>query len=221
FVIILFGEILPKNVAIRASSLFAPLVAYPLSFFAIISWPVRAILLFVSDRIISLFGGKIKTSRRMIVEEEFRALVAMGNQAEGVDPLEKKLVENVFEFSAKTVRDFITPREKMVCVSDEATLPEILGLLRKRRYSRIPVYRKQKTNIVGVLYAKELLGKKNESFHLGDYLNPPFFVSADRSVSNLLKDFQSQKIHMAFVREEENVLGLVTLDDLLRKLLEI
>ncbi|MDO8462255.1 MAG: hemolysin family protein [Deltaproteobacteria bacterium] len=223
FVILLFGEIIPKNVAIRAAPLLAPLVVYPLQFFSLVTRPVQKIMLFISDRVIRLFGGTIGEGRRMIMEEEFRALVTMG-EGVGENLLEKKLIDNIFQFSDRKASDFMTPKGQMVSLPVEATLDQLLTLLKKRRYSRIPIYEGQKNNILGLLYIKDLLtGRKltteKKLFSLRELLKPALFASPEISTKELLKQFQGQKMHMAILKNKEEVFGLVTLDDLLRHLL--
>ncbi|MBI1909511.1 MAG: HlyC/CorC family transporter [Deltaproteobacteria bacterium] len=237
FVILLFGEIVPKNIAIRAASLLAPLIVFPLQIFLVVTRPIRKVLVFIADRINLLFGVTIHGGRRMIMEEEFRALVTMG-EGGGVDPLEKRLIDNLFKFSERKVGDLGHPREQIVSFPVETSLEAVLSVLKKRRFSRIPVYEGTKQNIIGVLYIKDLLTLQRDSgasggspssgapsggtsFSLRRFLNPPLFIDPGLSVKDLLREFQSKKMHMALLKEQDNLVGLITMDDLLRYLLGV
>ncbi len=221
-VILVFGEIIPKNIAVRMPMLVAQMLIIPYLAFAWVVTPFRFVFYKVSGWFVAWFGGDPKNSRRMIVEEELRDLLEMGKNEGTLPHLERGLIQNTMDFYAVKVRDAMTPRETIMGINIEATYRDVLKILEKRRYSRLPVYEKDLNFVIGILHVKELLSHDPDdkiAHDLQEHLKPFTVVSPDEILDNLLQEFQKKKIHMAIVKENSGpVIGLITLDDVVRRL---
>jgi CBS domain containing-hemolysin-like protein len=145
------------------------------------------------------------------------------HRAEGVvDAEEQEMIENVLELSESRVDEIMTPRTEMLAVDVNADLPTVLDTIRKEGHSRIPVYEDNIDNIVGVVYAKDLLdeiGRDPGEFHLRDRMREAYFVPESKPLRALLREFQGQKLHMAVVLDEYGgTAGIITLEDILEEL---
>jgi CBS domain containing-hemolysin-like protein len=169
-----------------------------------------------------LLPGRGLKQGPFVSEEDIRSMAEVGHEEGAIEEEEKELIHSIFEFGDTLVREVMVPRPDMVCVSIEAGLKDVLDLILKRGYSRIPVYREELDNIVGVVYAKDVLrhlhaGKENVPIE--KIMREPFFVPETKRVSELLRDMQRRRVHIAIVTDEYgSVAGLVTIEDLLEEI---
>ncbi len=145
------------------------------------------------------------------------------HRAEGVvDAEEQEMIENVLELSESRVDEIMTPRTEMLALDVNADLPAVLEMIRREGHSRIPVYEDNIDNVVGVVYAKDLLdeiGRDPRQFRLRDCMREAYFVPETKPLRVLLHEFQSQKLHMAVVLDEYGgTAGIITLEDILEEL---
>ncbi len=222
-VILIFGEILPKNFSIRVPVLVAQVFVVPYLIFAWVVYPFRIVFTKIADGIVLLFGGDPQKGRRLIVDEELRSLLEHGKQEGTLADLERTLIQNALDFSALKLFKVMTQREQIVAIEAGASLDEILAVIREKKFSRIPVYEKKLNQIIGVLYAKELLryrhdGGEAAGFSIRDILKPHMEVSPDETLDHVFQKFQHYRVHMGVVKDRtQKVIGLVTMDDLLRR----
>ena len=221
--LLLFGEVVPKTYAVHRPESHARLVARPLMAFQWLITPVRVVFVGLVNLIAPLAGSKAKAREARLTEEEFKTLVEVGH-AEGVlDAEEKELIHSVVAFGDTQVSEVMTPRGDMTCIAEEATFEDVLALVRRSVFSRLPVYRGRLDNIVGILYVKDLLKVTRrgdrDSWRLRDALSPAYFVPQTKLVSEVLQEFQAEKVHIAIVADEHGgVAGLVTMEDILEEL---
>ncbi len=223
-VILIAGEIIPKNIAIRMPVMVAQVLIVPYLLFAWVISPFRIFFTKIADSIVLLFGADPRKARRLIVDEELRSLLDQGKRAGTLADLERNLIQSALDFSALKVFKVMTQRENIVALPVDTALPDILKVLEKRRYSRIPVYEDKNLNrVIGILHAKELLPlrlnpKMGESLKLADILKPVIDVSPEETLDEVFQKFQQFRVHMAMVKDRtQKVIGLLTMDDLLRK----
>jgi len=154
--------------------------------------------------------------------EEFLEDLEQHRMEGAVDEEEQEMIENVLEFSDRTADEIMTPRTDLVAIDVNADLPVVLDAIRKAGHSRIPVYEENIDNIVGLIYAKDLLeeiGKNPEQFRLRDRMREAYFVPETKPLRALLHEFQNQKLHIAVVLDEYGgTAGIVTLEDILEEL---
>jgi putative hemolysin len=221
--LLLFGEITPKSVALRAPEQWARLAARPITLVARVVAPVRWAIQGIADTVLWLLGQRRRgTPTEALKEAEFRALVDVGSEEGEVQAAEQKLIHNVFEFGDRAVGDIMTPMERVVSFPYDWSLQRILEAVQKSRYSRLPIYRRAKDNVVGVLFAKDLLGLARgggSTRTLGDLLMAPYYVPKATKCDFLLRQMQRRKTHMAvIVNEYGRTIGLCTMEDLLEEL---
>jgi putative hemolysin len=155
-------------------------------------------------------------------EQDIEAYLEAAREEGLFKPDEEELVRQVAEFGDTVVREVMTPRVDMICVSKEATLDEFIRLAAEHKFSRLPVIDTIVDNVVGIAHVKALLAipiNEMEGRLVGEIISPPFFVPESKRVSSLLRDFQATKQHMAIVVDEYGgTAGLVTLEDILEEL---
>ncbi|OGQ30075.1 MAG: hypothetical protein A3F89_01890 [Deltaproteobacteria bacterium RIFCSPLOWO2_12_FULL_50_11] len=221
-VVLIFGEIVPKTLALRNSLSVSYLFIGPLKLFAWMTWPFRILLTWFMDRLVLLMGGDPKRTRRMLMEEEFRHLVDLGRQTGTIEEIEHTFIENVFKFDSKQVTEIMILEEKMVSLHIEATIQDAFELLKTHRFSRIPVYSQSSDNIQGVLFAKDLIAYKisnKQDEKIKNIMKPAYFIDEERTLNQTFLFFQKERIHLAFVHDVQGkVIGMITMSDLLKEL---
>lgn len=221
-VLLIAGEIVPKNVAIRIPLIVSQVLVVPYQLFAWLVSPFRLFFTKIADWIVRLSGADPGKARRLIVEEELRNLIELGKTEGTLADLEQTLLQNALDLSRLRVSQVMTPRQRIVAVPVTMALGGILKTLDENRYSRLPVYEGDLNHIIGILHAKELLPVRlkgdRRSVGLREMLKQFATVSAEETLDYVFQEFQRQKIHMGIVTEGTGqVVGLITMDDLLRR----
>jgi len=220
-VILILGEILPKVVAVRKAENFSKKAVYPLSFLFYLFYPLSYALSKLTHFLQSLAG--LSEKKILMTEEELKTLAEVGEEHGYLQKDEKEMIHSIFEFGQTTVKEVMVPRTDMVGVDFETTLPRLLQLVKKKVHSRIPVYKGEIDNIIGILYVKDLLpyinkGKK-EAIDLEKLARPAYFVPEQKKIDELLREFQREHIHMALVVDEYGgISGLITLEDIIEEI---
>jgi putative hemolysin len=222
-VLLLFGEITPKSVALKAAEGWARLAARPIALIGRVVAPVRWAIQGVADAVLWLLGQRpLGTQTEALKEVEFRALVDVGSEEGEVQAAEQRLIHNVFEFGDRAVGEIMTPMDRVVSFPYDWSLQRILEAVQKSRYSRLPIYRRAKDNVVGILLAKDLVGLARghaPTRTLGDLVMAPYYVPKATKCDFLLRQMQRRKTHMAvIVNEYGRTIGLCTMEDLLEEL---
>jgi putative hemolysin len=218
-VLLFFGEVTPKSLAVRYPERISMLVAWPLQAFAYLTTPLRWGLRKLVDAVI---GERAERPISLITEEEFKTLVERSEDEGGFDQDKRALIQRVFEFSGHRVTQIMTPRTDIFALEVAEPLTTALPKIKENRFSRIPIYDGTIDQVIGILYAKDLLPySRHPEFEvkLRDLLHPAFFVPESKRTDELLQEFQRNKVHMAIVVDEYGgVSGLVTMEDALEEL---
>lgn len=213
FVLLLFGEILPKVYFQNHAMQAVRAVATPMGLFMRITRPIVRGLVKVGGSV-----TKPLTSREsMVSETDLERAIELTTDSEE----EQELLNGIVRFHRKTVNDVMTPRMDMVAIDTDSTFGEIRDLIAENGYSRMPVYEERIDNIKGVLYAKDLLPHLTEGgdFDWKSLIREPFFVPESKKINSLLQSFREEKIHMAIVVDEfGGTSGLITMEDLLEEI---
>jgi len=215
FLILLFGEVLPKVYANRNNIKFALFITYPLLFLnkllSPISSPMRALTNFIHTKL-----GKQKSN--FSVDQLSQALELTSDADTSQE--EQKILEGIVSFGNTDTKQVMSPRIDIFAIEIEATFAEIYPKIVEKGYSRIPVYKDNIDHIEGVLYIKDLIPHINKKeFDWKALLREPFFVPENKKLDNLLKDFQSMKSHLAIVVDEYGgTSGLVSLEDVIEEI---
>jgi CBS domain containing-hemolysin-like protein len=172
-----------------------------------------------------LLPGKGLKQGPFVSEEEIRSMADVGHEEGAIEEEEKELIHSIFEFGDTVVREVMTPRPDMIAVEQETKLKDVLTLMLKNGFSRVPVYENSTDNIVGLAYAKDVMrrlhnGKRTrKELTAGEIGRPGMFVPESKKISELLREMQVKKTHMAIVVDEYgDVAGLVTMEDLLEEI---
>ena len=213
FLLLLFGEILPKIVAQNSNMKVALLFAQPLGFLRVLFYPFSYILINTSGRV-----GKMATSAgENISIEELADAVDMTTEPESE---EQKILSGIVGIASREVEDIMRPRIDIKAVEQTMTFTEVKKVITETGYSRLPVYNEDIDDIKGVLFVKDLLAhiSKGDEFGWQKLIRDPYFVPMHKKVNAVLEDFQKQKFHMAIVVDEYGATqGLISLEDILEE----
>jgi CBS domain containing-hemolysin-like protein len=212
-------EAMSKTFAILHSDRVALILA-PVVFWLsrILYWPTR--LLIGAANV--LLPGKGLREGPFVSEVEIRAMAEAGHEEGAIEEEEKELIHSIFEFGDTVVREVMTPQPDVVAIDASRSLEEVMDMVIRHGFSRIPVYRDSMNEVVGIVYAKDVLRETRSGRNgrtLEQLARPAHFVPESKKVSDLLKDMQREKFHVAVVVDEYgSVAGLVTLEDLLEEI---
>ncbi|MCB0722003.1 MAG: HlyC/CorC family transporter [Ignavibacteriae bacterium] len=222
FLHIVLGELGPKSLAIRHPRSTTLFIAMPLNFFYKVLKPAIWALNGTANLILRMFGIKpISESERSHSEEELRLLISEGQKTGAIDSTEHQLIERIFEFNDKTADDIMIPRNEVTAVEVDDSKEKIIQVVLEQGYSRIPVYKDDMDNIVGIIYSKDLLtaSEHKEMITIMDILRPAHFIPETKHIGEILKEFQKKRIHLAIVvNEHGEMVGLVTLEDIIEEI---
>lgn len=222
FGILILGDITPKCIVWPRASSFSLFAAGPIRLFSRIVAPVRILMELLTSAILRVLGGGSVEGRGGVTEREFRALVDFGREHGTLDPGERDLIHNIFELTDQRAGEIMTPLADVFMVPEDIPRAELLAHFRKYRRSRVPVYRGERRNVIGILYVKDLLrpaGEADGDPPLARFLRPPFVVPTAKKLPLLLREFQRLKVHLALVVNEfGEIVGIVTLEDVLEEL---
>ncbi len=219
--LLLLGEIGPKTLGVKYPRIIATAVSYPLHLFHVLITPIRWVLMVLSIGFTRLLGGNIETEHReKFSPEEVKTLVGIGSEEGVITEIEKKLVGSLFKLEDVPAHKIMTSSIDCFLLPVNLSRTQALYDIKKRGFSRTPVYKDSKDNIVGVLYAKDLLSfDLSEEKTIKKFLKPPYFIPRTKMAFDLLKEFQQQRIHIAIVVDEYGRFdGIVTMEDLLEEL---
>jgi CBS domain containing-hemolysin-like protein len=222
--LLIFGEITPRTLALYDPRRFARFAAVPLRLFYALITPVRWVLASISNGVVRILFREPPIADAPMTEEEFRDLVDRSNEGGVLWEAEREFIHNIFDFGETRVSEVMTPRTDMFCLQGDQTLEEILTVIEEQHFSRIPVYEEDKDDITGILYCKDLLGLKTDperrrGWNLKAFLRKPHFIPQTKKASDLFREFRFNRVHLAIVVDEYGgVAGLVTMEDLLEEL---
>ena len=216
FLLLLFGEVLPKVYANNKAISFAKFMALPLSFLEKIFKPISAILIAST----SIIDRKIKNNKHNLsVDDLSNALELTSTENENKD--EKKILEEIVKFGNTDVKQIMRSRIDITALDYKSSFTDVLKTIEKTGFSRIPIFEGSFDLIKGILYIKDLLPylNKGENFKWNKLIRDVFFVPENKKIDDLLKEFQEKKIHLAVVVDEYGgTSGIVTLEDIIEEI---
>ncbi|RPJ01974.1 MAG: HlyC/CorC family transporter, partial [Chloroflexi bacterium] len=217
---LIFGEMLPSNIAQRHAEAIAIQVTGPIRGLSGLLAPVLRLMQWISNQFAAPFVGRGTTS--LVTEEEIKMLVDAGQEGGAIENEEKEMIYSIFQFGDTLAREVMVPRIDMVALEINTPLQEALNTIVEAGHSRIPVYEESIDHIRGLLYAKDLLmlwrnGQMDRP--IKDLLRPTHFVPESKKADDLLAELQQRKIHLVIVVDEYGgTAGLVTLEDLIEEI---
>ncbi len=220
-IILIFGEILPKTIAIRNSESFANKSFYIIKFFEYLFLPVSIIFYSITNIVIKTF--RLKKEKIFDSEKELKILTSISQQKGTLQSEESSMIQSIFDFKDKTVHEIMIPRVDMIALPANATIDVIMDLIKDQQYSKIPIFKESVDNIKGILYAKDLipyLVGSRPQINLLALTREPFFVPEQKSLDDLLLDFKEKRTNIAIVVDEwGGTSGLVTLEDVVEEVI--
>ena len=222
FVLLIFGEITPKNISYAFNRRVSLLNSLPLTFFSLIFRPIRRLLNFLTHPIIRRFHGK-DGEGVVVTRDEIQTAVLSGHRQGILGADERDLLSNVLDFSMKDARHIMTPRTEIYAISYRSTLEEAVEAARDTGVSKLPVYKKNKDHIVGYIRSKDLLtylhGVKKAS-RISHLVREVFYIPEGRGLAEFFPEMQQSTSRMAVVLDEYGgTAGIITLDDILEEVL--
>jgi len=221
FLILVLGEITPKTFASYHNRRFSLFVARPIYFLSVVLYPFVVIFDWVAIFFMNIFGWG-KKNKPVVTEAEIKTIVELGEDVGAIKKTEEILVKNVFRFDDVEVQDIMVPKGKIFSLDAERKLKDVTPMLLKKHYTRIPVYRRDPENIMGVINKSDILKcyvNKKTNTPLRKIMKRVFYILDTRKLDVLLKQFLSKNIHLAVVMDSNHKLrGIVTLEDVLEEL---
>ncbi len=219
--VVVFGELVPKSLALRSAERTALKLASPMLLFGSIFKYPAGLLAFASNVVLRPFKDRTSFTESRMSEEEFKLMLDEGTKAGIIDKTEQRLIKSIFEFTDTTAKEVMVPRPDVMAVSIDMTRDALIRMVLEEGYSRVPVYRETIDHVVGIVYTKDLLSllEYGNVIILQDILRPPFFVPESMKISALMQELQQRKLHIAVVTDEfGGTEGIITMEDILEEI---
>ena len=219
-VVLVCGEVLPKNLAIENNEKICLSAAPVLIFLMTIFTPLTFLLLRLS-KLVTNVSGKNREASPTVTEDELKFIVESIEEEGVLEEQESELVQSALDFDEKTAYDILTPRVDMTALSVDCDVNDARDTILRERYSRIPVYKDNIDNIIGILHTRDFLEAllRNETPDISRMIQPAYYIYRSKKLSSLLADFRHRKLHIAVVTDDYGgTLGIVTMEDLLEQL---
>ncbi len=215
FILLLFGEIMPKVYCSQQPLSFCRLSVNAIMFLRKIFYPLGTILISSG----ALAGKVVQKENHVLSIDDLEQALELTDKEDIKD--EKKLLEGIVRFGDETAKEIMTSRQDVVDLDFKSSFPDVLKCIVENNYSRMPVYQDSIDNVRGILYIKDLLPHlgKSANFRWQSLIRPPYFVPETKKIDDLLRDFQENKVHIAIVVDEfGGTSGIVTLEDILEEI---
>ena len=218
--VLIFGEITPKSIAKQNSEKVALMVSKPINIIVKLFRPFIFIFTSISGVFIRLLGGDPKASEPFITEEELKTMVGVSEEEGVLEGVEKEMIFNVFEFADSQVKDVMVQRMDIVAIDIDSTYEEVIDIIKREQFSRLPVYNQNIDDVVGILNVKDLIiaSQDKEEFKVSNYMREPYYTFEFKKIKELFSEMKKTRNHMSVVLDEYggNV-GIVTIEDLIEE----
>lgn len=216
FVLLLTGEITPKTFAVRHNELLAFLLAVPLDLFARFFYPLRRLVRWVSDFVLSVLVREKKIEADLVSAVELKALARIGEEEGALKPEERRMIQKLIGLGDRIVREIMTPRPDLIAFDINQSVDELIRLLRQHHFSHMPVYRESIDQLLGVISTQEFM--LNSSEKLDRFIQTLYYIPETKPVDELFEEFQKRGTRFAICVDEHGATaGLVTLEDILEE----
>ena len=221
---LVFGELVPKRIALQKAEAFSMMTVMPIHYISIILSPFIKLLSFSTKLVLRILHMKTEDQEEAVTEEEIKALLKMGNESGTFDDDEREMIDSVFAFDDRNAREIMVPRRDVVTIDINEPFEELIDEILETRHNRIPVYEENIDNIIGVLHVKDVMIelRKNspEQMNIREMLHEPFFVPETKEADELFRTMQASRRHMAILVDEYGGFsGIVTIEDLVEEIM--
>ncbi len=219
---LVLGELAPKRIAQKYPEKWAFSAAGIVRGFGVICKPFVAFLTASTNAVLFVFGIDPNEKDKEVTEEEIRMMVDVGSETGGIEDSEKEMIQNIFEFNDKEVSEIMTHRKKIISLPLDADFDAVMELVKSEKFTRIPVYRDNIDDIIGILHIKDLIGvspSEEKPFVLTELMREPLFVHETRKISSLFNEMKTCGMQMAVIVDEYGgTMGIVTIEDMLEEI---
>ena len=224
YVTLVFGELIPKRIALRNSENIALSSVGVIVFISTIFSPFVKFLTFSTNLVLTILRMKEDNIEEKVSKEELRSLVEVGKEHGVINESEQEMIENIIEFDEKIAREIMIPRTKVFLIDKNISIHELFENKEIGKYSRIPVYENEADNIIGILLTKDLMmeayKKGFDDIKISDLVQEAYFVPETKNVNELFNEMQLEKKHIAILIDEYGGFsGIVTLEDLIEEVM--
>jgi putative hemolysin len=221
---LVFGELVPKRIALQKAEVFSMFAIRPIAFVSKIASPFIRFLTFSTNITLKLLGMKSENLEEEISKEEIKSLVEQGKEQGVFNKIEQEIINSIFEFDDKLAREIMTPRINVFAIDITEPIEEYIEELFTVTYSRIPVYEEEIDNIIGVLYIKDFFREARkvgyENVDIRSILHKPYLVPESKNIDELFKEMQHQKKYFAILIDEYGEFsGIVSIEDLVEEIM--
>lgn len=217
---LIFGELVPKRIAMKKSEMIAFASIGVIQFISMVTSPFVKFLEFSTNLVSKLFGVT-GDEEEVVTEEEIRMMVDVGQEKGTIEQNEKEMINNIFEFNDRTVSEIMTPRNEIFALDSNLAMSDAISeIAEDYKYSRIPVYKDNVDQIIGILYIKDmLLEQKNKNTKVKNLVKDAYFVPETKNIDELFSEMRKNKKQIAIVIDEYGgTAGLVTMEDILEEI---
>ena len=224
YITLVFGELIPKRIALRNSENIGLSSVGVIVFISRIFSPFVKFLTFSTNLVLTVLRMKEDNIEEKVSKEELRSLVEVGKEHGVINETEQEMIENIIEFDEKIAREIMIPRTKVFLIDKNISIHELFENKEIGKYSRIPVYENEADNIIGILLTKDLMieayKKGFDNIKVSDLVQEAYFVPETKNVNNLFNEMQLEKKHIAILIDEYGGFsGIVTLEDLIEEVM--
>ncbi|KAJ53892.1 putative hemolysin [Clostridium tetanomorphum] len=223
YITLVFGELVPKRLALQHSENIAMFVIKPIILFSKITLPFVKVLTWSTNLLVRIFGVSTDNIEEDVSEEEIKMMIDVGEETGVIKQTEKEMINGIFDFDDTLAKEIMTPRTNVFAVDINSPLNELIDQILEEKYSRIPVYEEDIDNIIGILYIKDLFfnirHNSLDEDSIKKLLRPAYFVPETKTIDTLFKDLQKSKNYIAMLIDEYGGFsGIVTMEDLLEEI---
>ena len=224
YVTLVFGELIPKRIALRNSENIALSSVGVIVFISTIFSPFVKFLTFSTNLVLTILRMREDNIEEKVSKEELRSLVEVGKEHGVINETEQEMIENIIEFDEKIAREIMIPRTKVFLIDKNISIHELFENKEIEKYSRIPVYENEADNIIGILLTKDLMmeayKKGFDDIKISDLVQEAYFVPETKNVNELFNEMQLEKKHITILIDEYGGFsGIVTLEDLIEEVM--
>lgn len=224
YITLVLGELFPKRIALQHSEIIAMAFIRPILFISKIMIPFVKLLSGSTNLIMKLFNLSTENVENKVSEEEIRSIIELGQESGIFNQSELQMIERIFEFDDKVAKEVMTPRTEVFGIDIDNVFSRSVKDIMEEKYSRIPVYKDDTDNIIGILYIKDLFVEimkiSIDNIDIKPLLRTPYFVPENKNIGVLFKELQSTKNHMAILIDEYGGFsGIVTIEDLIEEVM--
>lgn len=224
YLTLVFGELLPKRIALGNSEKIALFSIKPIIIFMKISLPFVNILTYSTNFLLKILGIDYKNIEEKISEEEIKKMIDLGEETGVFNSTEKEMINSIFDFDNTLAKEIMTPRTSVFAMDINDSPKRLINNMLEERYSRVPIYEDDTDNIIGILHIKDMfsiINKENiKKENLINILRAPYFIPETKAIDSLFKEMQTNKSYISILIDEYGGFsGIVTMEDLIEEVM--